>query len=171
MFLVDLKVFGRAVFAYLHIRMSGVQAVLIFMHVGERSSSAPPLHQCRLSGFAICPSTQDRDSSLDSSSPETCQHNVFLKLNVFLWALEFHYSRHSCGCGFVAMVLPAYVTNSLFLFHGSVAASGLYFLMLGEHVSDVLATRRRCVAGRDPFILSYGCSPMTLKPWRHGHVQ
>ena len=110
-------------------------------------------------------------AALTVPAPRPVSTMFFLKLNVFLWALEFHYSRHSCGCGFVAMVLSAYVTNSLFLFHGSLAASGLYFLMLGEHVSDVLATRRRCVAGRDPFILSYGCSPMTLKPWRHGHVQ
>ena len=60
---------GRAVFVYLHVRTSGVQAFLIFMQVGERSFSAPPLQECRLPDFVMCPSTQDRESSPDSSSP------------------------------------------------------------------------------------------------------
>ena len=51
-----------------------------------------------------------RTAAQTASNPEPRQHHASFKPNVSLWALEFHSSRHSCGCGCAATLPPANAT-------------------------------------------------------------
>ena len=91
-------------------------------------------------------------------------------------------SSQMCLCGLWNVTLPVIVAaaavlrgfqqpmrHSLFRCHGSVAASGTIFALLGEHGADVSATRRSCAAGRDLFfskpVFAHVLESMVSWPW------
>ena len=160
---------GFRLFAYL--RTSGVQAVLIFLQVGERSSSVPPSAPNQVVRF--CHLTKHRGSKTAAqtvSNPEVRQHHASFKLNVSLWALEFHlfpsqFRLWLCCDGSTSLCAKFSVSLSWLC-----SSQRRDFVLLGEHGSYVLATRRR-VCCRKRLFLSYWCSHMTLNPWCHGHGQ
>ena len=146
---------GFRLFAYL--RTSGVQAVLIFLQVGERSSSVPPSAPKQVVRFRhLTKHSGSKTAAQTVSNPEVRQHHASFKLNVSLWALEFHLFPSQFGCGCVATVLPAYAPNFLFLFHGSVAASGVILYCWASMVLTFWPHEGGCAAGRDPFCCRTG---------------
>ena len=91
-------------------------------------------------------------------------------------------SSQMCLCGLWNFILPVTVAvaavlrrfhqpmrHFLSLFHGSVAASGMILALLGEHGSDVSATRRRLCCRKIPFfvipVLAHVLESMVSWPW------
>ena len=159
---------GFRLFAYL--RTSGVQAVLIFLQVGERSSSVPPSAPNQV--VRLRHLTKHRGSKTAAqtvSNPEVRQHHASFKLNVSLWALEFHlfpsqFRLWLCCDGSTSLCAKFSVSLSWFC-----SSQRRDFVLLGEHGSYVLATRRRVCCRKRLFfvvlVLAHDFESMVSWPW------